>query len=325
MRAMGGAPDPVSTPARKRSLLRTVGRGLLVALAVALALPLLFVLNGTVLATDEAPVLGVTAVAPADPTGPDEALELRVVAYNIAKGFAHEGGLAFADAAEVRARLLRMAATLRGARPDFVFLSEALRECGPTPVDQVVTLAEATRMHAWAFGEDYNFGLPLYRVVGGNAILSRYPLEPVKNLSLVGRQPFYVTTNNRRALFASVRIQGASVLLGGLHADSFDAHNRLAQLRQLLAFVGRRPAVLAGDFNARPEEAPIQALRASGRFHGAFDGPPTFPAEHPEQRLDYVLAPPTWELVEDRVLASDASDHLPVLATFRIPARAPRD
>ena len=70
-----------------------------------------------------------------------------------------------------------MAKVIREENPDFVFLSEAVRECTPCPVNQLELLAELCGMHAWAFGENYCFGLPLYRIVGGNAILSRFPLR----------------------------------------------------------------------------------------------------------------------------------------------------
>jgi hypothetical protein len=44
-------------------------------------------------------------------------------------------------------------------------------------------------MHAWVFGENYNFGLPFARMVGGNAILARRRCARLRT-SLPGRQPF---------------------------------------------------------------------------------------------------------------------------------------
>jgi endonuclease/exonuclease/phosphatase (EEP) superfamily protein YafD len=62
----------------------------------------------------------------------------------------------------------------------------------------------------------------------------------------------------------------------------------------------------------------MQLLKASRRFAGAFDGPPTYPTDSPAERIDYVLAPAGWEHVETRVLDSTASDHRPVVAKFRV-------
>ena len=86
----------------------------------------------------------------------------------------------------------------------------------------------------------------------------------------------------------------------------------------MLDFVGDRPCVLAGDFNNRPGEASIQLVRESGRFAGAFDGPPTFFEDKRAERLDYVFAPAGWELLDHRVIADDTSDHRPLVCRFRM-------
>ncbi|MEZ4528627.1 MAG: endonuclease/exonuclease/phosphatase family protein [Desulfobacterales bacterium] len=185
-------------------------------------------------------------------------------------------------------------------------------------MDQIAELAEATGMHMWAFGENYNFGLPFYRIVGGNAILSRFPIEGLSNMTLVGRQPFYVTKNNRRALWCSAHVGNQEILLASLHNDSYSRKNNLAQAQQILAYVGNRDAILAGDFNAAPHEPPMKVFSESRHFSGVFDGPFTFPAGKPKETIDFILGPASWEVLEHRVIASDASDHLPVLTVFGI-------
>ena len=282
-----------------------------------LALPVvLFVVNGTLLAAGTTPVIAQhTDVTPAARAN---AGEVTMVAYNIAKCFAHEGGVTFKSRADVEARVADLAAVIRAENPDLVFLSEALTEAGPCRVDQVAGLAVACGLPYTAFGENYNFGVPGMRVVGGNAILSRFPLEPVTNIDLAGRRPFYVTGNNRRALFVSAEIGGQAVLLGALHNDSFDHRNNERQVRQLLDFIGDRPCVLAGDFNAVPDRASMTLVRESGQFTGEIDGPPSFPADAPDRRIDFALAPVGWEHVETRVLDTVVSDHRSVVSRFRI-------
>ena len=173
-------------------------------------------------------------------------------------------------------------------------------------------------MHCWAFGENYNFGLPFYRVIGGNAILSRRPLEPVGNPSLIGRQPFYVTKNNRRVLWCSTKLQGRRVLLAAIHTDSFKPARNLAQTSQLIDFCGDSPAIMAGDFNANPGEPSIELLLELCRWIDLADSPPTYPSDKPAQRIDFILAPATWELIEERVIERNVSDHRPVVSTFRV-------
>lgn len=289
---------------------------LLILLVVVVVPLLLFTLNGTVLANGERAVVSshTDLTPPAD--GDDT---VTVVAYNVAKGFAHKSGMTFDTSENVQARVARMAEVVRAEHPDLVFLSEVMTECTPCPVDQLDELARGIGLPHRAFGENYCFGLPFCRVVGGNAILSRTPLTPVANLSLSGRKPFWETKNSRRALFAATEVRGRVVLLGSLHNDSYSRKNNAVQVQELLSFIGDRPCVLAGDFNAKPTEEPIKLLADSGRFTGAFDGPPTFPADAPDQRIDFVFAPAGWEHVETRVINEPkASDHRPVVAKFRI-------
>jgi endonuclease/exonuclease/phosphatase family metal-dependent hydrolase len=289
----------------------------LLCLFALLALPFgLFAVNGALLAWGETPRTGTTAHPPASVPEKGPA-EVKILAFNVAKGFVHQGGLRFSATETVSARMKKIADRINEEKPDLVFLSEIVFECTPCPVNQVVTLAEATGMHAWVFGENYNFGLPFYRIVGGNAILSRWPLEPVTNESLAGRKPFYVTHNNRRALWAAVTVGGRRVLLASLHNDSFSRTNNLTQTRQLLDYAGERPVILAGDFNARPTDESIKVIQKSGRFSGAIEGPNTFPAHKPDRRIDFIFAPSDWELIEHHVPECDASDHLPVVSTFR--------
>jgi endonuclease/exonuclease/phosphatase family metal-dependent hydrolase len=278
----------------------------------------LFVINGTVLSRGETPELHVLADDSAP--SPDERSTgtVKILAYNIAKCFVFEDGAGLASVSSVNERLGRIAELINSEDPDFVCLSETVVECGPCPVNQVSSLAQATGMQAWAFGENYNLGLPLFRIAGGNAILSRGPLEAVANPPLAGRRPFYATKNNRRVLWCAAQIGGRRVLLASIHTDSFDKANNLRQTQQILDFAGDQEAILAGDFNARPDWPSIDLLRQSGRFSGALDGPQTFPSDHPDRRIDFILAPASWELLEERVLESDVSDHKAVVATFRV-------
>jgi endonuclease/exonuclease/phosphatase family metal-dependent hydrolase len=246
--------------------------------------------------------------------------EVTFVSYNIAKCFAHKGGLSFDSRANVEAKLRQIAELIRAEQPDVVFLSEALTELTPCNVDQVAYLARECGLPYVATGENYNVGLPFYRVAGGNAILSRIPLSPVANFDLAGRKPFWVSKNNRRALFVSAEFGGQSVLMAALHNDSFDMRNNEIQTRQILEFVVGRPAILAGDFNNRPTNSSIKLVRESGKFAGAFDGPPTFFELETKraERIDYIFAPAAWELLESRVVADDTSDHRPLVCRFRV-------
>jgi endonuclease/exonuclease/phosphatase family metal-dependent hydrolase len=288
------------------------GIGALIVLLLAL-----FVFNGLVFADRHTPqVRHFKTLTP----GPSRSRpgQVTIVSYNIAKAFAHKGGFEFASREAVEESLQRMAEVIRTERPDFVFLSEALTELAPCDVNQVEYLARECGFPHVATGENYNVGLPFYRVVGGNAILSRQPLKPVANIDLAGRKPFWVTQNNRRALFVSAQLGGKDVLLAALHNDSFDMRNNTAQMQQILDYVGDRPAILAGDFNNRPGDQSIKLIRESGKFTGEFDGPPTFFEGKRAERIDYIFVPASWEMLDAKVVADDTSDHRPLACRFKI-------
>jgi endonuclease/exonuclease/phosphatase family metal-dependent hydrolase len=290
---------------------------LVVGIVVFASFAALFALNGLVLADRTAPRMQALSVEPAPTASAPN--EVTILAYNIAKAFVHKGGIHFESRENVESRLRRMAGIIRAEKPDFVFLSEAITECGPCDVNQAEFLAREAGLPHVATGENYNLGLPFFRITGGNAVLSRMPLAPIANFDLAGRRPFYITRNNRRALVVSAEIGGRTMLLASLHNDSFDMRNNETQARQIIDFLGDRPAVVAGDFNNRPAERSIKLFQESGRFSGAFDGPPTFFEGKRQERLDYILAPAGWELVDHRVVADDTSDHRPLVCRFKLP------
>ncbi len=276
---------------------------------------LLFALNGLLLCDGTKSRAGSLASS-VDPPGADPH-ELRLMAFNIAKGFAYKGGLSFDTHEAVSSRLDVIATIIREHNPDIVCLSEVLRECGPCNINQVEYLSRRTGLTNWAFGECYSFGLPFYRAVGGNAILSRYPVSAVANLTLAGRKPFYVTKNNRRALAAMVSTPVGELTVWSIHNDSFNLSNNLDQVRQILENPLSRQAFLAVDFNAQPATDSMRAIRESERFVGEFFGPPTLPSWKAEITIDYVLAPTEFELLSHMVVSNDISDHHAVVAQFQ--------
>lgn len=294
---------------------------LILTVATVALLAILFVVNGLLLAHRETPFSAETG-HPARTLGdsPEDDRTIKILSYNVAKGFAYKKGITFDSVDNVRERLDEIAALIRIEQPDLVFLQEAIFQCHRCPFDQVAYLAEQGGMHVWAGGENYNFGLPFYRIVGGNAILSRHPLTLESNPPLPGAKPFYVTKNNRRQLWCTAMLAGQEILLASIHNDSFSKSNNLAQMEVLLDYVGDRPAILAGDFNAYPDSPSIQLLRSTEHFTGEWNGPFTFSAKDPHQTIDFVFAPADWELLEHRVDPITPSDHLPVVSVFRAPA-----
>lgn len=255
--------------------------------------------------------------APGSPTA--QADECSVLALNLAKLGFHRGGFDFAEDFEVRQRLEQAADLIRASGADVVCLSEVVFDGGPSGVRQVQELAEASGLAHWGYADNYRFGLPFYQIRAGNAILSRYPLEPAAVLELPGSAPFWNPTGRRRMLMCEAKIGVQQVRIGSVRNDSSDLDNNLRQAKAILEGLNSEQVLLAGNFSAQPGDTSMHVLKNSGLFSGNFEGPASLPSE--ERRLDYVLAPRTWRLLEETLIETTLSDHLAVLARFRLPAR----
>ncbi|MFI6326225.1 endonuclease/exonuclease/phosphatase family protein [Nonomuraea sp. NPDC050556] len=92
------------------------------------------------------------------------------------------------------------------------------------------------------------------------------------------------------------------------HPTAEEPHLRAPQLDAVRAVVGdpRTPTILMGDLNEPASTCGLTDAAAG----------PTYPSEAPVERLDYVLAGGGLEVVEARIVATDASDHLPLMVTL---------
>ena len=186
----------------------------------------------------------------------------------------------------------------------------------PVNINQITYLAEKTGLKHWAFGECFSFGLPFFRIVSGNAIISRYPIEPILNMDLHGRKPFYITKNTRRALACNLILPDGKETVWSLHNDSFNLKNNLLQVQQILNTPESLETFMAGDFNAKPTTPSMLTFREAERFNGVFDGPFTFPAQNPNRTIDFVLSPSNYTVLNHHVITNSASDHCAVITRF---------
>lgn len=244
----------------------------------------------------------------------------------------------------------RLARVIQSSQADIVALNEVFHPLLPAGETQ-----PALDLLAGMLGMTYAFGVALTPRFAfaplasyGNALLTRYSL-----LAHAGHHLTPTPGHEQRGLLE------ARVLLPDgrtpfsvytTHLDHLSEAVRVQQLTALLQWTGRdraRPHILLGDLNAlapadfQADPAALDALKASphfGRLAGqgmeliprllrrgyvdaqAADPQPTFPAERPLVRIDYIclsapLAPALrWcrPWITDETAA--ASDHLPVLA-----------
>ncbi|MBD0424640.1 endonuclease/exonuclease/phosphatase family protein [Streptomyces sp. TRM S81-3] len=245
---------------------------------------------------------------------------LRVATYNIHAGAGQDGVF----------DLDRTAEAVRGLHADVIGLQEVDVHWGSRSafVDEARALAEELGMRV--------FFAPIYdmdpateggqRRQYGVAVLSRYPVLDAENhdiTRLSTQTPDPVPAPAPGFAEVVVNVKGAHVHVYATHLDyRVDPSVRQAQVADMLDVLAadRGPKILVGDFNAEvtaPELAPLwQRLRDA-----APDGGGTFPAIDPVKRIDFVTVSPDVTVAGARTVATDASDHRPVVADLKLHGR----
>ena len=237
-------------------------------------------------------------------TSPRQANRIRILSYNIRHGEGMDGQI----------DLARIARVIRSAAPDVVALQEIDRRIRRTGyADQAAELARLTGMQV-AFGRAMRFeGEGQY----GNAILSRWPIVHTETHSLPG------ALESRGVLRAQIELptghngpQSLSLLVTHL---ALDEESRLQSVHDIASIVSgsATPALFAGDFNAKPDSAVVEAL--CGTWRSTTRGQDLVTFTPTPSQIDYILYRPQtrWhvastEVIDERI----ASDHCPILAVL---------
>ena len=274
---------------------------------------------------------GKPAVSMAGRTAIEEEQAVRTVSimsYNIAHGRGMDG----------RVDLERIAGVIRSSGADIIALQEVDSHYSGRSgfEDQAARLAAMLDM-------SYSYGPNLVEpplVPGqpsrkyGNAVLSCFPIKYAVNHSYreVEKPP---EDAEPRGVLETV------IDLGGTYLSLFNTHLALheeglrSNIGELLEIAEATlfPAVIAGDFNAVPDHPEIEKVRS--RFRDAFAGimpeeSLTFPSRHrdasgmgmtePAARIDYLFSRGAEKISHARVIDTDASDHMPIVAELIIPS-----
>jgi endonuclease/exonuclease/phosphatase family metal-dependent hydrolase len=253
----------------------------------------------------------------ADPQPPGRTI--RVMTYNVHRCEGTDGQVLPSRIASVIAR----------HRPDIVTLQEIdVGRPRSGGVDQAHALATALEM-------DFHF-FPALRIEEeqyGDAILTALPFRLVH----AGRLPGFRVLPGfeiRGALWIAVDLGGVELQVVTTHLGVLAAEQKM----QVAALLGdewlgsprcRGPLVFTGDLNAVSATRPYRMLAARLRDAHARPRRRTFPSWRPLIRIDHVFVSPEIEVLEVKVPRGPtervASDHLPVIATLRIPEGRPAD
>lgn len=235
-----------------------------------------------------------------------EPVRVRVLSYNIHIGIGMDKKLDLARTAETITRL----------KPDLVALQEVDRWSKRVQgIDEPAELARLT-------GMNYAFGKALAVPGGeyGELILSRYPLQDIQCHVF----PSEEGCESRAVISARVRLgeTGPEILFAATHLEHANVRVRLHQARELKRVLAEREprlGILAGDLNATPDSDVLREITELWRDATATPPDPTWPADKPRVKIDYILYRPTecWRVVSSEVVPElMASDHRPVLVVL---------
>ncbi len=245
----------------------------------------------------------------------NDTLYLKVMTYNIHHGEGIDGKI----------DINRIAKIIRETGVDLVALQEVdqatERSLGIKILD---SLSSITKMHFY-FDKNIDFEGGEY----GNGILSRLPI-------LVKYNYHYsmITNREQRGLLQTVvDFLGHEILFMATHLDSNgDDSERVASVDQIKSEIKKypeMPVIICGDFNDTTMSQTILNMKEdySDTWEQVGEGMGlTFPSDFPEKRIDYIFYSNKNETIKNTylepvqisVLRSGASDHLPVIAEFRL-------
>ena len=157
----------------------------------------------------------------------------------------------------------------------------------------------------------------------GNAMLSRWPVVAHQHEDMSDHR-----FEQRGLLHSEVRFHGVSIHVVVVHLGLIRA-SRIRQMEQLKRFIAREipagePLVVAGDFNDWGALV-RRTLGGAGLVALDQESMATFPSRLPLVQLDHIyargLVPVQLHVPRGRIWWR-MSDHLPLIAEFRLPAAA---
>jgi endonuclease/exonuclease/phosphatase family metal-dependent hydrolase len=211
----------------------------------------------------------------------------------------------------------RIADVLKGFAPDIVCLQEVhRRRLFGVRQNQPKLLAQRLDMHSY-FSSALRF-----RGGFGNTMLSRWPIERAHATELMNpnerkRPGLWL----ERRIVQRVKIESPLGPLGVLNTHwSLDPLDRMLASVHVVAlsdWAGPH-VILCGDLNCGPDCQEVERLRKAGFVDtGGSVMAPTFPANSPRSRIDYIWAR-GLRTVSHSTPSVAGSDHLPLVAKLTI-------
>ncbi len=228
---------------------------------------------------------------------------VKVMSYNIHSAFNVEGNQ----------DLEAIAAVIENSGADIIGLQEVSRvRLMDGYADMPTWLANRLEMQMVFQGTE--------EPIWGNAILSRFPIIETG----YGELPKEGSLIKRGYLWALIDVGAEEpllVIVTHLHHIEVDSNIRVVQVPVIMDFWHKgNSTVFLGDLNADPDSPEMMLIAEAGLVDAwteAGQGPGyTYASNAPNKRIDFIWHSADLTAVEIEVIQTQASDHMPVIATL---------
>ena len=176
---------------------------------------------------------------------------------------------------------------------------------------QAKVLAKLTKMH-FAFGANT-------RLIGpaqyGNAVLCKFPIIDRHNYLLPGGG------EKRGLLKTIIDFQGEKINFFNTHLglSQQDRIKQVQYIKHILSETAGR-IIITGDLNEQPAGPAVNLLLEDNNLQNCASAEVpelTFPSQQPQKKIDYIIVSCDFEVINNRVISSLTSDHLPYFCTIK--------
>lgn len=246
--------------------------------------------------------------------------QMKILTWNIQQGLAADSPLKFYRYAaqylipsKKILNLDRIAEALQAEDADIAALQEVDSICLRSGTDQAEYIAKKAGYDHVATGINTGFR-NIYRM--GNATLSKHPFVRTENHAL----PEGIEQRGVLEAFISIYHSLICVLNTHLSLGKSAAALNLNHLFKIMPAglnTLQIPYIIAGDFNAAPEE--LSAMLPDNIRPACKQDTPTFPSWDPRKQLDHILVSGSLDALEcDANHSYNGSDHLPLIARINV-------
>lgn len=235
---------------------------------------------------------------------------LRIMSYNIKVG--------------LESSLASVAQAIATEKPDIVGLQEVDELTNRSgKVRQTEELGKLAGFPHRYFGANFTFDGGSY----GLSILSRFPLVNPRVIRMDAHTARANGYEPRIAVAAEITAYGKPTTFVTMHA-SLHAEERGGNAQKVLAALGpaRKPTIIVGDMNETRANAIGQAFTGAGFVDAHYQKTTnplagwTSPSSFPTKRIDFVYKDAAFgPTLYSWVPGTKASDHRPVMVTFKTP------